>query len=117
MVHGRMHLRSACRHQEAGRPSRAGVRAPTVGEWLEEWLVGKQGLRAGTVRSYATHIRLYYRPRIGDIPLDRLRVTEVASVFDYIDDLNEAVSAARVSDDPERCKAVKGRRLVGPASC
>lgn len=107
MVHGRMHLRGACRHQEA----------PTVGEWLEEWLVGKKGLRAATVRSYASHIRLYYRQRIGDIPLDRLRVTDVASVFDYIDDLNAAVTAACASGDPGLREAVKGRRLVGPASC
>jgi hypothetical protein len=69
------------------------------------------------VRSYASHVRLYYRPCIGDIPLDRLRVTDVASVFDYIDDLNETVTAARASGDPERREAAKGRRVVGPASC
>jgi integrase len=56
-------------------------------------------------------------PCVGHIPLDRLRVADVASVFDYIGGLNEAVTAASASADPERRKAVKGRRLVGPASC
>jgi integrase len=117
MVHGRMHLRSACQHRGTGRLLRAGVRLPTVGEWLEEWLAAKKGLRAGTVRSYESHIRLYLAPCVGHIPLDRLRVADVASVFDYVGGLNEAVTAARASGDPERCESVKGRRPVGPASC
>jgi hypothetical protein len=113
MVHGRMHLRGACRHQEKGRLGRAGVRAPRVGEWL----AAKKGLRAGTVRSYESHIRLYLAPCVGHIPLDRLRVADVASVFDYVGGLNEAVTAARASGDPGLRNAVKGRRLVGLASC
>jgi integrase len=117
MVHGAVYLRCTRRHQGAGKLPRAGVRPPTVGEWLEEWLAAKKKLRAATVRSYESHIRLYLGPCIGHIPLDRLRVADVGSVFDYIDDLNDAVTAARVSGDPERQKAFKGRRLVGPASC
>ena len=93
------------------------MRTPTVGEWLQEWPAAKKGIRAGTVRSYEGHIRLYLAPCVGHIPLDRLRVADVASVFDYIGGLNEAVTAASASADPERRKAVKGRRLVGPASC
>ena len=54
------------------------VRPPTVGEWLEEWLAAKKKLRPGTVRSYGGHIRLYLKPHLGHIPLDRLRVTDVA---------------------------------------
>lgn len=38
-------------------------------------------------------------------------------VFDYIDDLNEAVTAARAGGDPALRKAVKGCCLAGPASC
>lgn len=117
MVHRPLHLRCTYQRQETGKPGGADISAPTLGAWLEDWLAGKKGLRAATVRSYASHIRLYYRPRIGDIPLDRLRVADVVAVFDYIDDLNAAVTAARVSGDPELRKAVKGRRLVGPASC
>lgn len=101
----------------AGRLLKTVVRVPTVGEWLEEWLAGKKGLRAATVRSYESHIRLYLVPRIGHVPLDRLRVADVASVFDYIDHLNGAVTQTRVGVAPGLREAVKGRRLVGPASC
>jgi len=92
------------------------VRPPAVGEWLEEWLAAKKSLRPGTVRSYAGHIRLYYQPHIGHISIDRLRVTDVASVFEVIEELNEAITDARTSGDPARRVGVKGRRLVGPAT-
>ena len=81
-----------------------GARPPTTGEWLNEWLAAKKKLRPGTARGYASHIRLYYQPHIGHISIDRLRVTDVASVFEAIDDLNEAIIAARTSGDP------RGRR-------
>ena len=92
------------------------VRPPAVGEWLGEWLAAKKGLRPGTVRSYASHIQLYYQPHIGYISIDRLRVTDVASVFEAIEELNEAITEARTSGDPARRAAVKGRRTVGPAT-
>ena len=92
------------------------VRPPTVGEWLEEWLTAKKKLRPGTVRSYTGHIRLYLKPHLGHIPIDRLRVTDVASVFDHIEELNEAIAEARARQ-PGRRAAVKGRRPVGPATC
>jgi hypothetical protein len=96
-------------HDPAARP-------PTVGEWLEEWLAAKKNLRPGTVRSYAAHIRLYYQPHIGHISIDRLRVSDVASVFEAIAELNDTVTEARASGDPSLRAAVKGRRLVGPAT-
>lgn len=117
MVHEPAYLRCACRRQGTGQSPGAGVGPPTVGEWLQEWLAGKKKLRAATVRSYEGHIRLYLIPCIGDIPLDRLRVTDVASVFDYIDDLNDAVTRVRASGDPALREAVKGRHLVGSATC
>jgi integrase len=93
------------------------VKPPAVGEWLEGWLAAKKGLRPGTVRSYAGHIRLYLKPHLGHISIDKLRVTDLASVFDHIDELNDAITEARASGDPARRAAVKGRRLVGPATC
>jgi integrase len=93
------------------------VRPPTVGEWLEEWLAAKKKLRPGTVRSYDGHIRLYLKPHLGHIPVDRLRVTDVASVFDHIEELNDAIAEARASGDPAQRAAFKGRRQVGPATC
>lgn len=92
-------------------------RPPTVGEWLEDqWLPGKKNLRKGTVRSYAAHIRLYYKPAIGGILIDRLRVTDVASVFDTIDEQNELILECRGSEDPVLRAKVKGMRVVGPAT-
>jgi len=92
------------------------TRPPTVSEWLEEWLAAKKNLRPGTARGYASHIRLYYQPHVGYISIDRLRVTDVASVFEAIDELNEAITAARTSSDPARRAGAKGRRLIGAAT-
>jgi hypothetical protein len=49
------------------------------------------------VLSYESHVRLYLVPCIGHIRLDQLGVADVASVFDYIDTLNDAVTAARAT--------------------
>lgn len=93
------------------------VKPPAVGEWLEQWLAAKKGLRPGTVRSYAGHIRLYLKPHLGRIAVDRLRVTDIASMFDHIEELNDAIAEARASGSPARRAAVKGRRRIGPATC
>jgi len=93
------------------------VKPPAVGEWLEEWLAAKKKLRPGTVRGYAGHIRLYLKPHLGHIPIDRLRVTDIAAVFDHIAELNDAITEARASRSPARRAAVHGRWLVGPATC
>jgi integrase len=89
----------------------------TVGQWLEQWLAAKKNLRTSTVRSsYEPHIRLYWIPGIGHIRLARLRVSDVACVFEGIDELNDAVEQARASADPALRAKVKGRRTVGPAT-
>ena len=53
----------------------------------------------------------------GTSRIDRLRVTDIAAVFDHIAELNDAITEARASRSPARRAAVKGRRLVGPATC
>ncbi|WP_329521828.1 tyrosine-type recombinase/integrase [Spirillospora sp. NBC_01491] len=88
----------------------------TVGRYLETWLAGRRALREGTRRSYESHIRLYLVPHIGTVPLDRLRVADVESVFEAIDELNETIEAARRSGDPVLRGRVKGRRVVGAAT-
>ncbi|MFI0351325.1 tyrosine-type recombinase/integrase [Actinomadura sp. 9N407] len=88
----------------------------TVGAYLEEWLAGRKGLREGTRRSYESHIRLYLAPHLGAIPLDRLRVADVDSLFEAIDEFNEIVTAARHSCDPALRAKVKGRRVAGAAT-
>jgi len=93
-----------------------GTAQVTVGQWLDEWLAAKKNLRAGTARSYEAHVRLYYRPHIGHIRLNRLRVADVASMFDAIDERNDAIAQARASGDPAQLATVKGRWLVGAAT-
>lgn len=85
--------------------------------WVEKCgTLAAKKKRPGTIRSYAAHIRLYYQPHIGAIPIERLRVTDVASVFEAIEELNEAITTARASGDPALRAAVRGRRQVGPAT-
>ena len=103
--------------KQVGAGDDPAVRPPTVGEWLEEWLAAKKKLRPGTVRSYSGHIRLYLKPHLGHIPIDRLRVTDISSMFDHIEELNDAIAEARASGSPAARAAVKGRRRVGPATC
>jgi integrase len=43
-------------------------------------------------------------------------VSDVASVFEAIAELNDAITEARASSDPPLQAAVKGRRLIGPAT-
>src|SRR5262249_23619084 len=70
----------------------------------------------GTVRSYSGHISLYLKPHLGHIPIDRLRVTDISSMFDHIEELNDAIAEARACGSPALRAAVKGRRRVGPAT-
>jgi hypothetical protein len=60
----------------------------TTGEWLDEWFAGKRDLRGTTHRYYHSNIRLYLKPRLGDIPLDRLRVTHLDALFSWIEETN-----------------------------
>jgi len=115
-MHGPAYLRCACQRQGTGKLLAAGMRPLTVGEWLQEWLAAKKKLRAATVRSYESHMRLYLVPRIGHIPLDRLRVADVACVFDYIDGVlpadpgDPAVGDRRLHEAASRRAARQRRR-------
>ncbi|GAA5132467.1 tyrosine-type recombinase/integrase [Pseudonocardia adelaidensis] len=53
----------------------------TVGAYLEEWLGTKSDIAAGTVRSYAAHIRNYHAPHLGHLRMDDLRVAHVAEML------------------------------------
>ncbi|MFF7233379.1 site-specific integrase, partial [Streptomyces sioyaensis] len=52
-------------------------RRVTVGEWLEQWLAGKNALRKKGKDRYENDIRLHLKPRIGHIRLDRLTVAHL----------------------------------------
>ena len=88
----------------------------TVAEWMTEFLNRKRKIDPGTRRGYETHIRLYFVPYLGDIRLDRLRVSDIAGMFDAIEEFNDVITAARASGDPDRRASVKYRKPVGPAT-
>jgi len=56
----------------------------TTGAWLREWLAGHRSIRASTLRSYESHLRLYILPSLARIPLDELSVADVQGLFDTV---------------------------------
>jgi hypothetical protein len=88
----------------------------TVAEWMQEFLRRKRKIDATTRRSYEAHIRLYFTPYLGDIRLDRLRVSDIAGMFDAIEEFNDVIATERASGDPARVALVRYRRPVGPAT-
>lgn len=77
----------------------------TVGEWLDTWFASKK-VRRTTRNSYASHIRVHLKPRIGHIRLDRLNVGHLVAMFDAIADTNEVIAAENVARHEQlaRCK-------------
>jgi integrase len=56
----------------------------TTGAWLNEWLAGHWAVRDSTLRSYASHLRLYLLPALGRIPLDELGIHDVQAMLKQI---------------------------------
>jgi integrase len=56
----------------------------TTGAWLNEWLAGHRAVRDSTLRSYASHLRLYLLPALGRIPLDELGIHDVQAMVEQI---------------------------------
>ena len=61
-------------NRNAGLVDAAG-RAPMVGEWLDHWLdnIASRRVRARTLESYSSTVRLHLRPCVGHHRLDRLQ--------------------------------------------
>ena len=60
-------------------PGQPGI---TVAQWLDGWLAGKaRTRRASTVRGYEMHVRLYIKPQMGDLPLERVNAGHVEAVL------------------------------------
>ncbi|GIJ09166.1 tyrosine-type recombinase/integrase [Micromonospora andamanensis] len=82
----------------------------TVGEWLDTWLAGRK-IRRNTINRYGRDIRLHLKPRIGNIRLDRLRVSHLTEMFNAIVERNieieEANALRRAAID--ELKSLKGR--------
>lgn len=74
------------------RGGRALGRQVSVGTWLDRWME-QSSHRAATELSYGSHIRLYLKPHIGDVQLDRLQVRHLVAMFAAIEDENERIRA------------------------
>jgi integrase len=68
--------------RDAGLVDAAG-RAPTVGEWLDHWLdnIAARRVRARTLESYRSTVRLHLRPGIGHHRLDRLQPEHLERLY------------------------------------
>ena len=53
----------------------------TVGQWLGHWLESRTAPRFSTLRGYASHIRLYLGPCLGQILLADLRTAHVQAML------------------------------------
>ncbi|MGY1437168.1 site-specific integrase [Streptomyces reniochalinae] len=60
----------------------------TVGEWLDEWIEGRKQLRPGGEKRYEVDIRIHLKPHLGDVRLDKLRVSHINKMFDAINEAN-----------------------------
>nr|WP_272923786.1 tyrosine-type recombinase/integrase [Streptomyces sp. SID3343] len=85
--------------EEVTRRVRAGVALTeriTVGQWLEQWIEGRRGLRPGSALRYASIIRVHLVPAIGHIRLDRLTIADIAAMFDAIRDGNNEIVESNI---------------------
>ncbi|MFF4625154.1 hypothetical protein [Nonomuraea jabiensis] len=87
-----------------------------VAEWMADFLRRQRKIDATTRRSYEAHIRLYFTPYLADVRLDRLRGSDVAGMFDVIEEFNDVITTARAGGAPEDRAKVRYRRPVGPAT-
>jgi hypothetical protein len=62
-------------------PGGPGDQLVTVGQWLGHWLESRTAPRFSTLRGYASHIRLYLGPCLGQILLADLRTTHVQAML------------------------------------
>jgi integrase len=67
----------------------------TTGQYLDAWLAGRLDLKPSTLNGYKTHMRIYLKPLLGHIPLDRLSNADISEMFATIsqwnDDLEEGI--------------------------
>jgi len=68
--------------RDAGMVEATG-RAPTLGEWLDHWLdnIAARKVRARTLESYRSIVRLHLRPGLGHHRLDRLQPEHLERLY------------------------------------
>ncbi|BCB74622.1 hypothetical protein GCM10022251_75200 [Phytohabitans flavus] len=89
---------------------------PTMADYLTRWLAGRKKIKAGTRRSYESHIRLYLIPYLGQWRIDHLRPGHIDAMYDAIEERNTAIRTLRAGRDPRQRDEVKAQRVVGPAT-
>ncbi|MEV0406050.1 tyrosine-type recombinase/integrase [Actinoallomurus sp. NPDC050550] len=62
-----------------------------LSDWLDIWLAGKKKISEGTRDRYASDVRLYLKPYLGHIPVEELRVVDIAEMFDGIEEYNDVI--------------------------
>ncbi|MEV6523131.1 tyrosine-type recombinase/integrase [Longispora sp. NPDC051575] len=101
---------------EVARRVKAGV-SPTsavlTGDYLNSWLISRK-IDANTKVAYGGHIRNHINPNISHVPLDKLRVTHLETMFAAIEERNAEILAARESPDPMVRASVRGKKPTGP---
>ncbi|WP_112603285.1 tyrosine-type recombinase/integrase [Micromonospora noduli] len=90
--------------------------AMTLGDYLWQWHASRRKIQPTTLVIYESHIRVHLVPHLGHIPIDRLRVGHLQSMFDSISDRNLQIDIARRSDDVQVRASVRGVRRTGPAT-
>lgn len=91
----------------------------TVGEWLTRWLASNRRVSESSRTMYRCRVEGYWRPHVGDIPLNRLRVEHIAGVLDWIRRRNAQIEEARAAGRPVPHDPLDRRgkiRVIGPAT-
>jgi len=81
---------------ERARQGLSGDGAQRVDEYLSRWLkTARRDLRPRSFEKYAGVVRLHLNPRIGSLPVDRLRPQRIADLYDELLDAGRSASTVR----------------------
>jgi hypothetical protein len=96
--------------RDAGVVEAAG-RAPTVAEWLDHWLdnIAARKVRARTLESYRSTVRLHLRPGVGHHRLDRLQPEHLERLYAALAD--KGLSRLRSRAPTGCCRVPSGSPL------
>lgn len=83
----------------------------TLGSWLDWWLDTRKKIRESTAAAYTYHCKLYLKPFLGDIPLDRLRTEQIQEMFDRIGEWNAEIDEARKEGRTPMCEGDVRKRV------
>jgi hypothetical protein len=111
-----------CRIRRGGYPSRAAaaavlaqLRGPrtsdpsgrmlTTGNWLAHWLASRMSPATSTMRGYASHVRLYLAPYLGEVLLAELSAEHVQAMFTAITRHHQALGSPVTAATLSRIRA------------